>query len=66
MKTSGAAAESQASSLPVSFARRPPWLRQQRAQLCAAQPSPPFFSVYPQFVRALPFVDQLGLCRNLA
>lgn len=49
-----------------SFACDPVGLRLRRAQLCAAQASPPSFFVFPRSVRALLSVVQPGLYRNLA
>ena len=51
---------------PFSFACDPVGLRLRRAQLCAAQASPPSFFVFPRSVRALLSVVQPGLYRNLA
>src|SRR5262245_27690330 len=49
-----------------SFASHPAGLRQPRARLCAAQPSPPFFFVFPRFVRVLLSVAPPGLDGNSA
>jgi len=47
-----------------SFASHPAGLRLPRARLCAAQPSPPFFFVFPRRVRVLPSVARPGLDAN--
>src|SRR6516164_7686947 len=49
-----------------SFASHPAELRLPRAQLCAAQPSPPFFFVFPRCVCVLPSVARPGLDGNSA
>src|SRR5262245_25628790 len=49
-----------------SFASHPAGLRLPRARLCAAQPSPPFFFVFPRCVRVLPAVARPGLDGNSA
>src|SRR5262249_32100942 len=49
-----------------SFASHPAGLRLPRARLCAAQPSPPFFFVFPRCVRVLPSVARPGLDGNSA
>ena len=49
-----------------SFASHPAGLRLFRARLCAAQPSPPFFFVFPRCVRVPPSVARPGLDGNSA
>src|SRR5262249_61436334 len=49
-----------------SFASHPAGLRLPRARLCAAQPSPPFFFVFPRCVRVLPSLARSGLGGNSA
>src|SRR5262249_17732805 len=49
-----------------SFASHPAGLRLPRARLCAAQPSPPFFFVFPRCVRVRPSVARPGLDGNSA
>src|SRR5262252_5983994 len=48
----------------VCFSSGGAWLP--RARLCAAQPSPPFFFVFPRYVRVLPSVARPGLDGNSA